>query len=255
VVSLELCGTMAPGQTTPCGGPPSALPTDAEYTAAVHAFVNTPAFSAVRKFTAWNEPSHPRQPTFTNPTRAGQYWRLFWNECQSNGCTVAAGDFLDTYFTKAFGEAYRQGMKRPAKFYAWHAYKDLEQRCRAALPNRWKRLSAFLDSTYKDGRPKIWLTEQGTIFRKRNTPVDEPRFSDTGGALMTRCLLQDSWRLDSRIETVSYYQWRGGGAGEWDSGLKKVNGDLRTATYNAMKNDRPTSFSSVDSCLHPVTAG
>lgn len=143
-------------------------PTHGDYKLAVEAFLKhsfknettkvTETFgTAVKRFTAWNEPDNeasvPGQPgTHVEPTwdkgeLAGKYWRALYNLCKpiKYNCEVAAGDFIDGSMQNAYnpyylgpkGEklvskthqyfvSYWKGMGRPAHVarWAWHAYAE-----------------------------------------------------------------------------------------------------------------------------------
>ena len=48
----------------------------------------------VRTYAAWNEANHKKQPLFTRPRRAAQFYNVLREECR--GCTIVAADVLDS---------------------------------------------------------------------------------------------------------------------------------------------------------------
>jgi hypothetical protein len=163
---------------------------------------------------------------------AGQYWQKLHIMCSTppNKCTAAAGEFIDTQVSNdsrlvddrhkfnRYLAQYRAGMGkyRPnVEAWAWHAYTDMKRRANARTRSgAWSILRRFMRATAVQGK-NIWLTEQGSLFRRDNQPTG---LSAATAAMNVRCLLKDAAGYSTRVKKIFYYQWKG--EPKWDSGLK-----------------------------------
>jgi hypothetical protein len=196
------------------------LPTVTEYRDATRAFRNR--YPDIKLFTAWNEPNDVGgQPTATAPYRAGRFWNNLNWQCQ-NRCVVAAGDFLDSDFSRSYLDDYKRGLGHNARIWAWHAYT-------AGRTKSANRLRAFLNATRSSS--KVWLTEQGAIvsWRARPTPLDA---AEANARL--RYLMDELPMVSTRIRRFYAYQWSG--STDFDAGLIDFRTGLRRGLYTVVKN-------------------
>jgi hypothetical protein len=196
---------------------PGHIPSVKEYSHAVRQF--RARYPGVKEFTPWNEPDYPGDPLAGHGYRAGQLWRNLNYQGQSAGCTVAAGDFLDKYFTADYLTNYLNGAGHLPPRWAWHAYQDGHQRTTV-------KLNRFLKATtYKNhSAPGVWLTEQGGR-------VGDYGVTTANADLAYMLTLPN---VSSRIRRFYVYQWKGDGS--WDSGLIDYNPPYATRPlYNTYK--------------------
>jgi hypothetical protein len=170
----------------------------------------------VKAYIPWNEPNHPKQPTWKRPEAAGRLYNAMKAECRS--CTIVAGDMLDTPGMTDYTERYKTVLKTRPRVWGLHNYGDAYGRKNTAT-------TQFLRIT--TGR--LWLTETGGVVRrpKGRTGVSmRRRLKDAAGA--TRYVLHLAESFD-RIDRVYLYQWAAADKAEWDSALVASNGGWRPA--------------------------
>jgi hypothetical protein len=206
----------------------SHVPTVKEYSHAVRQFMAR--YPQVKEFTPWNEPNFAGDALSTHPYRAGQLWRNLNWRCQNVGCTVAAGDFADRYFTPDYLTNYLNGAGHLPPRWAWHAYQDGHQ----FSPNGGSapiRLNRFLKATtYKNhAAPGVWLTEQGG---RVSTGGDLTKYG-LARANQDFAYMLTLPNVSSRIRRFYAYQWKGDG--NWDSGLIDYQTDATRQMYRDYK--------------------
>jgi hypothetical protein len=219
------------------------LPTTGVYKTAIKEFLTYPVLKEINRFTAWNEPNNPVQPTATSHAEeAGEYWREFDELCRPEKykCRVAAGDFLDANMKNAknakstggtYIRNYIKGMNHKAAQWAWHAYSDGRQTVTKYLgkPAEWwgrfKRFREEIDKASK-GYPDTWLSEQGVVFSNNGEWL--PAHDDDNGLKIMHAFVAERnhpadqlTRVSRQIVNFFYYQVRGEviGTKNQDSGL------------------------------------
>ncbi len=183
------------------------LPTEAQYRAAVDAFIAR--WPWVTTYTAWNEPNHASQPTYRREEWAGRYWAQLRQACPA--CTVVAGDFLD--------DARFDNGTAIAKF----------QSGAGAQPAVWG-LHNYYDATYLASKGvdkmlqyggEVWMTETGGIVRFGNLGEDEQRAKESLDWLYGLAASRP------RVTRMYVYEWQGYDDGRFDAGLLRRDGSAR----------------------------
>ena len=174
------------------------------------------AHPSVRHYIPWNEPNHPKQPTWRRPDMAGRFYNAMRAECPR--CTIVAGDVLDTPGMTRYVEAYQSVLKRRPRVWGMHNYGDA-----------YGRKSTATRQMLRITRGRLWLTETGGVVRRprgRTGVSMERRLRDAAGA--TQYVLRLAV-AQPRIERVYLYQWAAVDTAPWDSALLGEDGALRPA--------------------------
>ena len=171
----------------------------------------------VTAFIPWNEPNHPKQPTWKRPRAAARLYNAMRAECRR--CRIVAGDMLDTPGMTRYTERYKRALRGRPRIWGLHNYGDAYGRKSTATRQ-------FLRIT--NGR--LWLTETGGVVRRPEGRVGvtmRRRLRDAAGA--TRYVLRLAVAQSHRIKRVYLYQWRADAAAPWDSALIGQSRRLRPA--------------------------
>jgi hypothetical protein len=195
-----------------CPDSPCRAPTVANYSNAFVAF--RARWPEVTEFTAWNEPNHPAQPTFTKPGMAARYHDALRRACVD--CTVTAGDMLDSANMRPWFRAYRDALEVAPQVWAIHNYGDL-------LYDR----PSYTEWLIGQVATPLWITETGGLVRfvsdgETVLPYDEAR----GASSLQRALALISAN-SPRVARAYLYNWRSGPEQTFDSGLVRANGAAR----------------------------
>lgn len=170
----------------------------------------------VKTFIPWNEPNHPKQPTWKRPDMAARYFNAMRIECPD--CTIVAGDVLDTPGMTKYVKRYKRFMSRKARVWGMHNYSD-------AYARKWTATTQMLRIT----KGQLWLTETGGVVRRprgRTGITMGQRLRQAAAA--TKHVLRMAAR-ERRIKRVYMYQWQADDAAAWDSGLLNSDGRMRPA--------------------------
>jgi hypothetical protein len=170
----------------------------------------------VDTFVPWNEPNHPKQPTWKRPDMAGRFYNAIRAECPS--CTIVAGDVLDTPGMTRYTERYQRVLKEEPKVWGMHNYGDA-----------YGRKSTATRQMLRITKGELWLTETGGVVRRPRGRVGvsmRRRLRDAAGA--TRYVLRLAVALP-RVKRVYLYQWREVRDAPWDSALLSASRRLRPA--------------------------
>ena len=205
------------------GGNGNYIPTVAQYTSAVKAFIRD--FPTVKLYTAWNEPDWIYRSLSRNPGLAASYFNALVRVCR--GCTIAAGE-LYRPVTDGLGSwlrAYKRGLRYRPKVWALHPYDDVRGHKTAQI----QTLERYI------GHSQIWLTEISGLLRRGHWGF--PNQSPAGANRDERFLFALPKRFHN-ITAIYHYQWQGTAPGPntgWDSGLLGPQGAPRPA-YWTVKN-------------------
>jgi Glycosyl hydrolase catalytic core len=199
------------------------IPTVAQYTAAVKAFIHD--FPSVKLYTAWNEPDWVYRSLGKNPKLAAQFFNALYQVCR--GCTVAAGDLYRPVNDglAAWIKSYKRALRFKPKAWALHPYDDV----RAHKTGQIQTLERYIGNT------PIWLTEISGLLRRGHWPY--PNQSAAAAGRDEKFLFQLPKRFRN-ITAIYHYQWQGTVPSPntgWDSGLIAPNGTPRPA-YNVVYN-------------------
>ncbi len=195
-----------------CPSSPCALPSVAEYSAAVRAF--HARFPSVTTFTTWNEANHETQPTASRPETVAGYYDALRSACAS--CTVVAGDVIDS-------GSYTQWLRRLAA-------------ASSTSPSLWG-LHNYTDVTYgttsgTDGAldavgGTFWIEETGGIVVRRDSAGREILRSDESRAAAAISQAFTIAASRPRIARMYIYQWQARTRDTFDAGLVRPDGALR----------------------------
>jgi hypothetical protein len=201
------------------GGNGNYIPTVAQYTRAVKAFVRD--FPSVKLYTAWNEPDWIYRPALANhPTLAAAYFNALVRSCRH--CTVAAGE---VYRPASDGlaswiRAYKRGLRYRPAAWAIHNYDDVRG-------HKTDQLRA-LESVTKG---PIWLTEISGVERRGHWQFKN---QNVFGANRDERFLFSLPKRFHRISRIYHFEWQGTVDTPhtgWDSGLIGPGGVPRPAYY------------------------
>lgn len=170
----------------------------------------------VREFIPWNEPNHPKQPTWKRPRLAARYYNVLRAECRR--CRIVAGDVLDTPGMTRYVERYKRALRSRPRIWGIHNYGDAYVR-RSTATRQLLRIT----------RGELWLTETGGVIRRPRGRKGVPmrrRLREAGGATRYVLNLAVSQR---RITRVYLYQWAAVSSAPWDSALLGPRRQLRPA--------------------------
>jgi hypothetical protein len=209
------------------GGNGNYIPTVAQYTAAVRAFIHD--VPTVKLYTPWNEPDWIYRPKLANnPTLAAAYFNALVKNCR--GCTVAAGDLYRPVSGTGGGlgawiRAYKKGLRYKPKAWALHPYDDVRAHKTAQI----QTLERYI------GGARVWLTEISGVIRRGHWTFGPQ--SPAAANRDERYLFALPKRFH-HITAIYHFQWQGTVDGPhtgWDSGLLGPKGAPRPA-YWTVKN-------------------
>lgn len=199
------------------------LPSVAEYTDTIRYLrIHFPNITTI---SAWNEANHKTQPTFNNPRRAAEYYKVVKQLCQ--GCKIVAADILDQPKMVKWAQDFERFAGKGKKLWGLHSYADTNK------PVTWKNSATkkLLDGV----KGKVWYTEVGGIVAfGGNFPYNEQR----AAAGVDKTLKFAS--MSKRIERVYFYCWYGADQPKnvppykWDSGFVSSKAVTR-ASYKVLK--------------------
>jgi Glycosyl hydrolase catalytic core len=205
------------------GGNGNYIPTVAQYTAAVKAFIRD--FPSVKLYTAWNEPDWIYRSLSRNPKLAAQFFNALYQVCQR--CTIAAGELYRPVNggLAAWIKSYKSALRYKPKAWALHPYDDV----RTHKTSQIQTLERYIGNT------PIWLTEISGLLRRGHWPY--PNQSAAAAGRDEQFLFGLPKRFHN-ISAIYHYQWQGtvpSPSTGWDSGLIAPNGTPRPA-YNVVYN-------------------
>ena len=215
------------------GGNGNYIPTVAQYTAAVKAFIHD--FPTVKLYTAWNEPDWIYRSLSRNPALAAAFYNALVKNC--HGCTIAAGELYRPVSGPGGGlgawiKAYQKALRYKPKVWALHPYNDVRGHKTAQI----QTLERYI------GGAQIWLTEISGLIRRGHWGF--PNQSPAAAGRDEQFLFALPKRFH-HITAIYHYQWQGtvdGPTTGWDSGLIAPQGAPRPAysvVYNAAHGKLP----------------
>jgi hypothetical protein len=197
-----------------------ALPTTAQYAAAVRAF--RARYPWVRTFSTWNEANFCGELTCRKPQLVASFYRALKASCR--GCTVLAADLLDTPNAVAWTKAFTRAARVRPRHWGLHNY---------ISANRFdvERTRQILKAT----RGQLWLTETGGLVARRNGSGIRLRQGAQHAARVTRFIFGRLTGLSPRVSRVYVYHWGSTSRRDtWDSALIGPDGAPRPA-YGVLK--------------------
>jgi len=197
---------------TRCPELPCSAPSRAAYGAAVRRFVAR--FPQVRTYTTWNEANHVSQPTASRPELVAGYYGQLRAACP--GCTVVAGDVLDSGAFVRWIERFRAATTPSPRLWGLHNYSDVTY-------GRTSGTDAMLAAV--PGR--LWIEETGGIVTLRDAAGRVTLATDEARAARAVARAFAIARTRPRIARLYVYQWRADATDRFDSGLVRPDGTAR----------------------------
>jgi hypothetical protein len=200
------------------------LPSVARYRRDVGRLVRHFKRRGVREWGVWNEANHVTQPTYRNPRRAAQYFRVMRRICGPT-CKIVALDVLDQrgserYIRRWFA-ALSRSYRAKVRIVGVHNYSDT---------NRFRsRGTAAILRTVKryDRRADFWLTETGGVVNFGGAfPCNERR-----AAKAVRYMFHLARRYRHDVKRLYAYNWTGANCNGFDAGLVRADGSRRPGYY------------------------
>lgn len=185
----------------------------------------------VREFGVWNEANHYTQPTYKNPRRAAQYYKIARKICGPT-CTIVALDVLDqpgvASYIRRFYRALSPAYRRRANLVGIHNYGDTNR-------FRVSGTRGIIRAVRKQNRQaKFWFTETGGIVNLGSNF----RCSTTRAARAVNYMFKLARRYRRSVSRLYAYNWFGTkpSCRGFDSGLVAYNGKLRKG-YRVFKRE------------------
>jgi hypothetical protein len=195
-----------------CPDAPCRLPSTGEYRDAVAAF--RARWPRVREFTPWNEPNHPSQPTVSSPAAAAALHDALRRDCA--GCTVTAGDVVDSASMRGWVREYRAALRTAPLVWSLHNYGDV-------IYDRPSYTEWLLNLVSEP----VWITETGGIARFSAHGQEIMALDEERAAASVRKALELIAAHRDRIERAYVYQWVAAPHEAFDSGLIRPDGAER----------------------------
>jgi hypothetical protein len=230
---------------------PTRVPSDSEYQQDTTQFIQM--FPAVALYTPWNEPNCACQPTATHPDQVARYYNDLVTECNntqvsSQGCAVAAGDFLDAGFDRFDFATYKNNLISPPRLWAWHPYADGKHHSTT-------NTDYFLRASYNSSvTSNVWITEAAGVNHQiiaGQLPNSSTRSQEQQGAADTDYLMGTLATYAAsgqphRITRFYYYGWFEDH--KFDTGLIRYPyNPLYQCSYSYCGRIRPEAYNTVQS--------
>lgn len=197
------------------------LPSAKQYRRYVGNLITRYRKKGVREFGVWNEANHYTQPTYKNPRRAAQYFRIARSKCR--GCTIVALDVLDQpnveSYIRRFYRALKPAERRYAKLVGIHNYGDTNRRRVSGTRDILKEVRKH------NRRAKFWFTETGGIVNLGRSF----KCSTTRAAKSLTYMFKLARKYRRSVQRLYAYNWFGTkpSCTGFDSGLVAWNGKPR----------------------------
>ncbi|MFL5846285.1 MAG: hypothetical protein ACJ762_16480 [Solirubrobacteraceae bacterium] len=206
------------------------LPSVKEYRRYVGNIVKRYHAKGVREFGVWNEANHYSQPTYKNPKRAAQYFRIMRSKCKK--CTIVALDILDQpnmeSYIRRFYKALKPSERRAANLIGIHNYGDTNR-------HRTSGTRRIIAETRKHNRKaKFWFTETGGLVNLGKSF----KCSTTRAAKALKYMFTLARKYKSSVSRLYAYNFYGTkpSCNGFDSGLVAYNGKKRKG-YTVFKTE------------------
>ena len=177
----------------------------------------------VKEWLTWNEANHCGEPTCHKARRVARFYNNIRHNCY--GCTVVAGDVLDTPTLPAWVRAFRRTARKDKLIWGLHNYIDA---------NRFRTTGtkALLKAAPKG---QIWFTETGGLVVRRNRSRIAFPGNKKHQARATKQVFKLA-RLSPRVRRIYFYHWQPSSdpLPTWDSALMDPRGNPRPA-YSVLK--------------------
>lgn len=176
----------------------------------------------VREFGVWNEANHYTQPTYKNPRRVAQYWRIARKRC-GRTCTIVGLDVLDqpgvTSYVERFFRALRPRERRRISVVGIHNYGDVNRRRTSGTRSIIRAARRY------NRRATFWFTETGGIVNLGSSFKCNP----TRAANRLKYMFGLARRYRRDVKRLYAYNWFGTqpSCDGFDSGLVNYKGKPR----------------------------
>jgi hypothetical protein len=177
----------------------------------------------VKDWLTWNEANHCGEPTCHMPRRVARFYNNIRHNCF--GCTVVAGDVLDTPTMVPWVKAFRRTARKDKLIWGLHNYIDA---------NRF-RMSGTKALLKAAPRGQIWFTETGGLVVRRNGSRIAFPGNKKHAAKATKQVFKLAG-LSPRVRRIYFYHWQPSRdpLPTWDSALVDPRGKPRPA-YTVLK--------------------
>jgi hypothetical protein len=215
-----------------CPRRPCRLPSVKAYTKAFKAFRKR--YPKQRLLSPWNEANHRSQPTFRNPKRAAQFYKVIRKRCRR--CRIVAADVIDESNMVAWLKVFKR-YARGARLWGLHNYKDTNPRRGQIFGGTRKMLRTV--------RGQVWLTETGGIVKfvlPNHRTLFRSNERRANRALKRTFRLAKRYRR--RIKRLYIYQWKQPRRrrDRFDAGLIRRSGKARPGYFTVKRNLALRSF-------------
>ena len=204
-----------------CPGQPCTTPTAAQYGAAIRRFVAL--FPRVRTYTTWNEANHATQPVADDPEAVAAYYDHLRAACE--GCTVVAGDVLDSGSYRNWLERFRRASTTTPRLWGLHDYGDVTY-----------GRTTGVDTVLATVPGRVWIEETGGLVAIRNAAGHQTLTVDETAAARAVDRAFAIAAARPRIARMYVYQWRANAGDRFDAGLLRPDGTARPS-YAALARD------------------
>jgi len=177
----------------------------------------------VKDWLTWNEANHCGEPTCHMPRRVARFYNNIRHNCF--GCTVVAGDVLDTPTMVPWVKEFRRTARDDKLVWGLHNYIDANR-------FRTSGTKALLNAA---PRGQIWFTETGGLVVRRNGSRIAFPGNKKHAAEATKQVFRLA-RLSPRVRRIYFYHWQPSrdALPTWDSALVDPSGKPRPA-YTVLK--------------------
>ena len=191
------------------------IPSVAQYTAAVKAFIHD--FPWVKVYSPWNEPDFIYRKLASEPWLAAGYFNTLIRWCHH--CTIVAGDVYRpaSQGLAAWVRSYSRYLHARPTAWALHPYDDV----RTHTTSQIRALESVTGG-------QIWLDEISGVESRGHWPF--PNQGPFAANNDERFLFALPKRFH-RITRIYHYQWQAIRGAPWDSGLLGLQGKARPAYW------------------------
>jgi hypothetical protein len=221
---LRILVAFNPTAGSRCPSRPCSLPSSSRYTKAFKAFRKR--WPSIRIVSPWNEANHRSQPTFNNPKRAAQYYKVVKRYCR--GCTIVAADVIDETNMVSWVKVFKRYV-HGSRLWGLHNYKDTN-------PRKGQKMGGTR-LLVRNVRGPIWLTETGGIvyFKLPSGGVLFKKSESRANKALKR-MFRLAKRYRKRIKRVYVYDWaQGRKRNRFDSGLLRKDGVARPGYFTVKR--------------------
>jgi hypothetical protein len=198
------------------------LPSTKSYRKWVGRLVRHFRHKGVKEWGVWNEANHKSQPTYKNPKRAAQYFKVMRKVCHR--CTIVALDVLDqagvTRYIDRWYRALGRSYRHRATIVGIHNYSDTNRYRSRGTRSILRRVRHYNRHT------RFWLTETGGVVNfGRSFPCSQKRAAKAVSYMFS--LVKRFRSSIKRLYAYNYFGTYPQPCQGFDAGLVNGNGSPR----------------------------